>query len=66
MRKRRHDFIDGDGELGVCPVCGSECLTYECMEADETGNIYPWTCDDCGAKGKETYEVTFTGHYHQE
>lgn len=52
-------FEDGDGEVGVCPVCGNEDLTYEEMRADNVGNIYPWKCNQCGAEGEETYEVTF-------
>ena len=58
------DFEDGDGEAGKCPYCGGS-LTYGACEKDATGLIYPWTCDKCGKQGKETYEVTFTGHYHK-
>lgn len=58
-------FEDGDGEVGVCPVCGNEDLTYEERRVDNVGNIYPWKCNQCGAEGEETYEVTFTGHYNK-
>ena len=58
-------FVDGEGEAGVCPVCGSENLAYEEMRADNTGSIYPWKCNACGTEGEETYEVTFTGHYNK-
>ena len=58
-------FEDGDGEVGICPVCDNEDLTYEEMRVDNVGNIYPWKCNQCGAEGEETYEVTFTGHYNK-
>lgn len=58
------DFTDGDGEAGLCPCCGGT-LTYGEKIEDCTGFVYPWTCDNCGKKGKETYEVNFTGHYHE-
>lgn len=60
----RFDFEDGDGDAGVCPYCGGG-LTYGVCKMDATGLIYPWTCVQCGWQGKETYEVTFTGHYHK-
>ena len=58
------DFEDGDGAPGVCPYCGNT-LSYGAKTEDTTGFIYPWTCDRCGKTGKETYEQTFTGHYHE-
>ena len=58
-------FADGDGEQGVCPVCGSINLEYAEAEADAIGGMYPWKCEDCGAEGNETYEVTFSGHYNK-
>ena len=60
----RFDFEDGDGDAGVCPYCGGG-LTYGVCKKDSAGPIYPWTCVKCGRQGKETYEVTFTGHYHK-
>lgn len=59
------DFEDGGGETGVCPCCGSKNLNYGKNYKDNIGIIYPWTCPDCKSKGKETYEITFTGHYHE-
>lgn len=58
-------FEDGDGEVGVCPVCGNEDLTFDGMRAEGDLNIYPWKCDECGAEGEEQYTVTFNGHYHK-
>ncbi len=60
-----HTFKDGDGEIVVCPVCGSENLSFEGMRAEGDLNIYPWECDDCGAEGEEQYTVTFNGHYNK-
>ena len=34
-------------------------------QEDAIGLIYPWTCDECGEQGNETYELSFTGHYHK-
>lgn len=63
--KSKELFEDGSGEAGICPVCESETLAYGEMRTDATGNIYPWKCNNCGAEGEETYEVTFTGHYNK-
>ena len=38
-------FADGDGEQGVCPVCGSTNLEYAEAEADAIGGMYPWKCE---------------------
>ena len=63
--KKRQGFKDGEGECGICPVCGNEDLTFEGMRADGDLNIYPWKCDECGAEGEEQYTVTFNGHYNK-
>ena len=62
--KSQMDFEDGDGEQGVCPYCGGS-LSYAEKREDAIGLIYPWTCDECGKQGNETYEFSFTGHYHK-
>lgn len=59
----KFDFEDGDGDAGKCPYCGGS-QTYGAYEKDAAGLIYPWTCDKCGKQGAETYELSFTGHYH--
>ena len=46
--KCNRTFKDGDGEIGICPICGSDDLTFEGMKADGDLNIYPWKCEDCG------------------
>lgn len=44
-------------QQGVCPKCGKMNLTYDTTLNTETGDLvsYNFTCDDCGAKGKEFY-----------
>ena len=64
--KNMSHFVDGSGAQGICPCCGSENLTYGKVVDDDCGVAYPWQCDDCGAKGKETYEIDFVGHYNQD
>ncbi len=56
-------FDDGEGQAGVCPCCGCTALDYGKKYKDEVGVIYPWKCPKCQAKGKETYELRFSGHY---
>lgn len=59
------NFADGSGERGVCPCCGNQNLEYGVPEKDNAGVLYPWKCNKCGATGKETYELRFSGHYHK-
>lgn len=49
-------------EVGICPLCESENLEYKKPVIEECGVVYPWTCE-CGAKGQETYNLKFSGHY---
>ena len=49
-------------EQGRCPVCDGDRLTYGKISSDDIGIYYPWTCDDCGASGKESYSVEFCSH----
>lgn len=49
-------------EAGVCPntECKSTSLTFGTREFNRDGDIeYPFTCNDCGCKGKEVYTVTY-------
>ena len=62
---KNQTFKDGDGEVGVCPVCGSEDLTFEGMRAEDDLNIYPWKCEDCVTEGEEQYTIRFNGHYNK-
>lgn len=47
-------------EPGVCPACGEADLDYGDVQYDsELVCYYPWTCNQCGAKGKELYSMEF-------
>ena len=46
--------------MGVCPKCHSLNLTYGKREIDDNNILYPFTCDDCGAKGQEVYDILFS------
>ena len=47
----------------VCPVCGKE-ITYDgAINLDDDGGCYPWTCEYCGATGKEGFNFAFDRHY---
>lgn len=50
-------------EQNVCPVCGSADINYGNREDCDTGALYPWTCEKCGATGKESYTETFDGNH---
>lgn len=49
-------------KAGICPVCGSEELSYGSIDASYNNVSYPWTCENCGSKGKEYYSLTFEEH----
>ena len=49
----------GINEPGRCPKCGNCSLSYETNVDDSYGIYYPYTCDDCGATGKERYSKIF-------
>lgn len=49
-------------EAGICPVCGSEELSYGSIDVAYNNVSYPWTCENCGSKGKEYYSLTFEEH----
>ena len=45
---------------GECPNCGDMgSLDYGVAEITEAGVEYPYTCPQCGFKGREMYEMTF-------
>ncbi|NBI68523.1 hypothetical protein D1646_17360 [Pseudoflavonifractor sp. 60] len=46
---------------GVCPVCGGPLIYGENASADSGGHT-GWTCQDCGATGKEVYREVFDSH----
>ena len=51
--------LDSSEFVGECPKCGSTSLTYGVLEPQDDEIYYPFTCDDCGCKGKEWYALRF-------
>ena len=47
---------------GLCPICGCE-MDYDMPLALADGNHIDWTCQNCGATGKEGFQRVFTTHY---
>ena len=50
------------GEEGKCPKCNSEDLEYEDSDISGEGASYYYICNDCGFKGIEWYNITFSNH----
>lgn len=46
--------------MGVCPKCHSLNLTFGTKFIEECNIFYPFTCDNCGAKGQEVYDIIFS------
>ena len=42
---------------GCCPRCGSNDIDYGAFELE--GIFYPATCEDCGLKFQECYNLEF-------
>jgi len=47
---------------GNCPVCQSCELDYGCSEVIDNGIVYPFTCESCGATGKQYDKSIFDGY----
>ncbi len=47
---------------GVCPLCGGSLIYGEDASAHRPHAI-GWTCENCGATGKESYREVFDCHY---
>lgn len=45
---------------GVCPACGSKNLVYGDSGPRDDSYFYSWECEDCGARGKEWYDLVFS------
>lgn len=41
--------------IGDCPKCGGGNLDYGTSEGLDDSRVYPFTCNDCGCKGREVY-----------
>ena len=48
---------------GECPLCQSQDLEFDSAEIDDLCVNYPWECETCGARGTESYDMEFNGHY---
>lgn len=48
---------------GICPVCYSE-IEYGNFKLLDEGGIYEWECPNCGATGKEGYNLIFDGNHY--
>ena len=49
-------------EPEICPVCGG-ALRYGELEIMDELREQDWTCEKCGATGKEAYRMVFDCHY---
>lgn len=47
-------------QAGICPICGSDYITYGAGHLEETNFVFPCTCDDCQATFEETYSLEFS------
>ena len=47
------------GDARTCPTCGSE-VEYGRGQVDGNDYVYKWTCEECGAYGREYYDMTFS------
>lgn len=57
--KLESDPVD---EPGVCPLCGGSLIYGEDASAHRPHAV-GWTCEKCGATGKEAYREVFDCHY---
>jgi len=46
---------------GVCPICGSENVSYGDSEIQDSGLRYEFHCDNCSLDAWEWYELEYTG-----
>lgn len=43
-----------------CPFCDGENLSWGNADVDENSYYYEYTCHDCGADGREWYDLVFS------
>ena len=49
---------------GICPLCNSKNIEFGIAEVEfPTGVVQPCTCEDCGAKFDEWYDISFSGQW---
>lgn len=51
---------------GKCPKCNKDDLDYGSLEIEDDSIYYPYTCNDCGLKGREWYNLYFIGHWDEK
>ena len=58
MSGQKHKY----NEAGVCPLCGKASLEYGNSGIQDENYFYSWSCANCGASGKEWYNLVFSEH----
>lgn len=53
---------DPADQPGICPLCGGK-LDYGGDASANRPHAVGWTCESCGAAGKEAYREVFDCHY---
>jgi predicted RNA-binding Zn-ribbon protein involved in translation (DUF1610 family) len=61
---KEHVVVETKNEImkanaAICPNCGSE-VKYGDSEVVENDYVYKWTCEECGAYGREFYDMIFS------
>jgi len=46
-------------DAATCSACGSE-VEYNGGQVDESDYVYKWTCEECGAYGRDYYDMAFS------
>ena len=52
-------------ETGVCAACGSKNIEYGKLVDTAEEVYYPITCNDCGAKSREVYDLIHIGTFEE-
>ena len=47
-------------DAGTCPNCGNGDLEYRGGKVVENDYIYNWACEECGAFGREYFDMVFS------
>ena len=63
MDDRKGKVISVNDKEGICPVCGTEFAYTGTFDIDDDGLAYSWECPNCGASGKEGFNLQFDRHY---
>ena len=50
-------------EKGICPICHSAMLDYDCVEnTSDDLCFFKWHCLNCNNEGEEWYKLQFIEH----